>query len=153
IDSNRQDSLAEMTAYARACGIEFPLLKDLKSEVADKLGATRTPEVFVLDRDRVVRYRGRIDDRYGVGYLRDKLDHDYLGSALDSLLAGRNGETPRVKVVGCLIGRTRAGAETSDVTYSKQIVRIFQEHSVTCHRPGEIGPFALTDYKEAAGWA
>src|SRR5262249_26865273 len=73
IDSNRQDSLAEMTAYARACGIEFPLLKDLKSEVADKLGATRTPEVFVLDRDRVVRYRGRIDDRYGVGYVRDKI--------------------------------------------------------------------------------
>jgi peroxiredoxin/mono/diheme cytochrome c family protein len=153
IDSNRQDSLREMAAYAQACGIEFPLLRDLKNEVADRLGATRTPEVFVLDRDRVVRYRGRIDDRYGVGYVRNKIEHDYLGSALDRLLAGERVETSRVEAVGCLIGRTRARAEKSDVTYCKQIARIFQDHCVTCHRSGEIGPFALTDYKEAAGWA
>src|SRR5258708_5905840 len=47
IDSNSQDSLGEMAAYARTAGIEFPLLKDLKNAVADALGATRTPEVFV----------------------------------------------------------------------------------------------------------
>src|SRR5947209_2690064 len=45
IDSNRQDSLGEMAAYARTAGIDFPLLKDLKNAVADKLGARRTPEV------------------------------------------------------------------------------------------------------------
>ena len=134
-------------------GIEFPLLKDLKNAVAGELGATRTPEVFVLDKDRVVRYSGRIDDRSGVGYVRDKIDHDYLAAALDRLLAGKAVETAHVDAVGCLIGTAREPDARSDVTYSKQIARIFQDHCVSCHRPGEIGPFALNDYSEAAGWA
>src|SRR5581483_10088365 len=96
IDSNTQDSLSEMAAYARTSGIEFPLLKDLNNAVADKLGATRTPEVVVLDKDRVVRYAGRIDDRCGVGYVRDKIDHDYLTAAVDRLLAGKTVETTHV---------------------------------------------------------
>ena len=69
------------------------------------------------------------------------------------MLAGKTVETPHVDAVGCLIGRTREPDEKSDVTYSNQIARIFQEHCVSCHRPGEIGPFALTDYSEVAGWA
>ncbi len=68
IDSNSQDSISEIAAYARDSGIQFPLLKDLKGAVAADFGATRTPEVFVLDRHRLVRYSGRIDDRCGVGY-------------------------------------------------------------------------------------
>src|SRR5258708_5004968 len=47
MDSNSQDSLRDMAAFARTSGIEFPLLKDLKNAVAAKLGATRTPEDFV----------------------------------------------------------------------------------------------------------
>ena len=54
-----------MAAYARVHDIEFPLLKDLGNAVADRLGAQRTPEVFVLDQNASVRYRGRIDDQYG----------------------------------------------------------------------------------------
>ena len=47
---------------------KFPVLKDPANKIADQFGAVRTPEVFVLDADRVVRYWGRIDDQYGVGY-------------------------------------------------------------------------------------
>jgi peroxiredoxin/mono/diheme cytochrome c family protein len=153
IDANRQDSLSEMAAYARTAGIKFPLLKDTGNVVADAIGAARTPEVFVLDRDHVVRYSGRIDDRYGIGYIRDKVAHDYLATVLDELLAGNPVATAHVDAVGCLIGRTHEPKAGSDVTYSKQVARIMQEHCVSCHRPGEIAPFALTDYSEVAGWA
>jgi mono/diheme cytochrome c family protein len=153
IDANRQDSIAEIGAYARESGIEFAMLKDTNNSVIDKLGATRTPEVFVLDKDHVVRYSGRIDDRYGVGYVRDKIGNDYLATALDAVLAGKPVETSHVDAVGCLIGRTRAADAKSEITYSKQVARIFQEHCVSCHRPGEIGPFAMTDYQEIVGWA
>ncbi len=73
--------------------------------------------------------------------------------ALDKLLAGKAIETAHVDAVGCLIGRPREPEAKAEVTYSKQIARIFQDHCVNCHRPGEIGPFALNDYREAAGWA
>ncbi len=49
IDSNRQDAVVEMDAFARQQGLTFPLLKDLSNRVADEFGATRTPEAFVVD--------------------------------------------------------------------------------------------------------
>src|SRR5262245_35770447 len=52
IDSNQQDTLAEMAQYARVSKIEFPLLKDPANAIADQFGAERTPEVFVLDKAR-----------------------------------------------------------------------------------------------------
>ena len=157
IDSNRQDSLTEMAAYARQHGVEFPLLKDLNNAIADTVGAERTPEVFVLDKNRVVRYHGRIDDQYGfqsgTGYARPKIGRRDLGEALDELLAGKDVSQPMSETAGCLIGRVRPVTGKGDVTYSNQIARIFQNRCVECHREGQIGPFALSNYEEAAGWA
>ena len=85
INSNQQDSLAEIANYARVHEIDFTLLKDPGNTVADQFAAQRTPEVYLLDRDRVVRYRGRIDDQYGVGYARPKPEHEELKIAIDEL--------------------------------------------------------------------
>ena len=49
IDSNLQDSLADIATFARAHDLTFPVLKDMNNRVADSFGAMRTPEVFVLD--------------------------------------------------------------------------------------------------------
>ncbi len=153
IDANRQDSMTEIAAYARDAGIGFPVLKDTGNAVADQMQAIRTPEAFVLDQDRVVRYWGRIDDKSGVGYVRDNTDHHFLAEALDQLLAGKEVATPSTESVGCYIGRVRKPDEDASVTYSNQIARILQDRCVECHRAGEIAPFALTDYSEVAGWA
>ena len=153
INSNVHDSLAEIAAYARTHGIEFPVLKDPGNRVADQFGATRTPEVFVLDRDRAIRYSGRIDDQYGVGFVREKPGRNELAEALDELLAGKRVTTPRADAVGCLIGRARTPEADATVTYSNRIAHILQERCVECHRSGDIAPFALTNYDEAAGWA
>jgi peroxiredoxin len=153
INANVQDSITEIAAYARLLKIEFPILKDVGNELADKLGAVRTPEVFVLDTNRDVRYRGRIDDQYGVGYTRDEPQRHDLKAALDELLAGGTVSTPETKSVGCYIGRIRTPDNEAVVTYSNQIARILQNRCVECHRDGEIAPFALTDYEEVAGWA
>jgi hypothetical protein len=53
---------------------------------------------------------------------------------------------------GCIIGRVREPKKDATVTYSNQISRLFNERCVVCHRPGEIGPFAMTKYDEVAGW-
>ena len=153
INSNGHDSLAEIAASARAHGLEFPVLKDPGNQVADQFGATRTPEVFVLDRDRVIRYSGRIDDQYGVGYVREKPGRNELADALDELLAGKSVTRPRADPVGCLIGRVRKPEAGATVTYSNRIAHILRDRCVECHRSGDIAPFALTTYDEAAGWA
>ena len=153
INPNQQDSLTEVAAYARQHGIEFPLLKDLENKVADQFGAQRTPEMFVLDRERVIRYQGRVDDQWGIGYVKDEPKTSELKTALDELLAGKEASIAKTDSVGCLIGRVRKVDGNSSVTYASHIAALFQKRCVECHRAGEIGPFALTSYEEAAGWA
>jgi peroxiredoxin len=157
IDSNSQDSLAEMAAFARASELTIPLLKDGGNQVADAFGAERTPEAFVLDSQRAVRYRGRIDDQYGLGtssgYARPKIGRRDLAVALDELLAGKEVSRAEVDATGCLIGRVPKVTPQGSVTYCDQVARILQQRCVSCHRPGEIAPFPLQDYEEVVGWA
>ncbi len=153
VNSNLQDSLEEIERSTKELAIPFPVLKDPGHRLADALGATRTPEVFVLDRQRQVRYRGRIDDQYGIGYARQKPQRDDLAIALKSLRAGEAVAVPHTEAMGCLIGRQRPVDTSSNVTYSEHIAPILNQHCVQCHRPGQVGPMALTDYREVAGWA
>jgi peroxiredoxin/mono/diheme cytochrome c family protein len=153
IDPNAQDGVTQIAAFARLHGIAFPILKDLNNLATDRFGARRTPEVFVLDAKRVVRYRGRIDDQYAIGVQRDKPHDRDLAQALDELLAGKPVTKPTTDVTGCLIGRAKQPAADSPVTFAKDIAPIFNRRCVECHRAGEIGPFSLTEYTKAAGWA
>lgn len=155
INSNVQDSITEIENHVRLHGVKFPALKDVGNVVADQFGATRTPEVFLLDRDRVVRYTGRVDGQYtfgsGVGLSSPAEKRKDLEIAIEELLAGKQITVATAEAKGCLIGRVREQKE-SDVTYSNQISRIFQNRCIECHREGQIAPFAMTDYDEVAGW-
>jgi peroxiredoxin/mono/diheme cytochrome c family protein len=158
INANVQDSLAEIGGYARAHEIPFPVLKDNGNVVADKMGAVRTPEVFLLDKDRVVRYWGRIDDQYGfktgAGYVKPKLKERFLADAIGEVLAGKDVSRPQVASVGCFIGRAAPKTEPKgDITYSNQIARIMQNNCVECHRAGEVAPFTLLSYDDVSAWA
>lgn len=151
--SNQQDSLAEIAHFARQHQLEFPLLRDSGNQVADRWGAERTPEVFVLNAQRQVVYHGRIDDQYTYGIQRPAVTRAYLEEALEAIVAAQPPKVPTTELVGCRIGRVLKPATDADVTYSRQISRILQRRCVECHRPGEIGPFSLTTYEEAVGWA
>jgi peroxiredoxin/mono/diheme cytochrome c family protein len=149
INSSSQDSFASVSAYAQERAVPFPVLKDFEQHVADAFGAMRTPEAFVLDANLVIRYRGRIDDQYGIGHSRDKPRRRDLEQALDELLAGKPISTPEAAVSGCPIERSRKPANGADVTYAKHVATIFQRRCQDCHRPGEIGPFSLLTYEDA----
>jgi peroxiredoxin len=153
VNSNRQDTITEISSYARIHKVDFPILKDLNNKLADQLGASRTPEVFLLDQDRAVRYHGRIDNQYGVGYVKKTASETYLQTAIDELLAGKPVAQAETGVVGCFIGRVRAADNSAKVTYSNQVSRILNKHCVTCHRDGEAAPFAMSKYEEVSGWA
>ena len=153
VDSNAQDSITAIAAYARVHEIGFPILKDLGNKVADQFGTQRTPTVYLLDGERVIRYAGRIDDQYGIGFQRDKANSKDLVNAIEELLEGKKVTKAETEAQGCFIGRVREPKASSTVTYTKQIAPILNNRCVECHRKGEIGPFELTNYKSASGWA
>lgn len=159
VDSNVQDSLAEMAAHARKYQIDFPFVKDPDQNWADLLGVTRTPEVCVVDDKGRLVYRGKIDDQYSIGVIRETASEQPLVDAIESVLSGRAVESPITKTPGCLIGRKRSvaeateGASNGSVTYAEQVSRILQKRCVSCHRPEEIGPMDLSNYDDASSWA
>lgn len=152
VNSNTQDSVTEMSAYAERHGVRFPMLKDVGNKLADRFKAERTPEVFLLDAKRNVRYHGRIDDQYGVGIIRDKAERNDLRTAIEELLAGKDVSVPETEVVGCHIGRVKVTEPTGELTYTKDIAPIFNRRCVECHRDGELAPFTLTSYDDIIGW-
>lgn len=156
VNSNLQDSADEIVDYAKQHGIGFSMLHDRDQTIADAFGAKRTPEVFVVDSEGSIRYRGRIDDQYSPGVARSEPIEFNLRDAITALINGREVDEPTTEGVGCLITRApRARKTPSDATvfFHRDIAPILNNHCVECHREGEIGPMALTDYDEVVGWS
>jgi len=152
ISPNPQDSFTELVQFGRQHGIDFPLWKDLAFTLTNALEVARVPEVIVLDRNRQLQYRGRIDDQYVIGRQRAQPDRSDLRIALDELLAGNPVSLARTEATGCLIGRPSPLDATGNVTWHNQISRLMQQHCQECHRPGQIGPFSLLTYDDTVGW-
>lgn len=103
INPNHTEPAAEVAEHAQKWGFPFKVYKDDNNVVADRFGAQFTPEVFVLDRDGVIRYHGAIDDSRPA----DKVTKHYLRTALDELLAGKAVSNPETKAFGCTIKRVQ----------------------------------------------
>ncbi len=146
---NEQEDLDQIAVHAYDRDVPFPVLKDTRQKLAGVLGVQRVPTVVVLDGDFVLRYRGRVDDRYGVAFRRPKATRADLAQALDEVLAGKKVSVAQTEADGCLIARPAKGPARQDVTYSKQVARILQERCQSCHRPGEAAPFSLLTYEDA----
>ncbi|MFO0849091.1 MAG: redoxin family protein [Gemmataceae bacterium] len=133
----------------------FPVYADPKLDAVSAVKATTVPEAFVLDRNRVLRYRGRIDNAYSARLKRNPAvtEHD-LQAALDNLLAGKDVKTPVTKPIGCPAGRREpSGSGAATVTFHKDVLPVLQANCQGCHRPGQVGPFPLLTYKHAVNWA
>jgi peroxiredoxin len=94
------DDMAHMVERAKARGFDFPYLRDDPQTFVRALGARFTPEAFVFDAERRLRYHGRIDDNH-----RDAAaarSHD-LANALSALLEGRTPPVEETQAVGCSV--------------------------------------------------
>jgi len=114
INASADENVAEIKAHAEKQGFQFPILKDKGNKVADAYHAERTPEIFVVDAQGVLRYHGRIDNHYLTIHVKT---HD-LRNALDELLAGKPVSVPEAKALGCLIKRTQAALREFPVSAS-----------------------------------
>ena len=95
-----EDNFAGMVKRAKLKGFPFPYLRDEDQSVAEAFGATHTPEFFVFDRERNLRYHGKMDDNYRDPSAAKK---KYLQEAIDSILAGQTVAEPETHSIGCTI--------------------------------------------------
>jgi len=101
INSNliAEDSPAAMKQRAAAGKFLFHYLFDESQTVARSFGAVRTPEFYVLDRERRIVYMGAMDDDTNPSAVRSR----YVLDAVNALLEGREVAVKETPPVGCLI--------------------------------------------------
>ncbi|HEY6952931.1 MAG TPA: thioredoxin family protein [Bacteroidota bacterium] len=95
-----EDNFEEMVKRAKSKGYNFPYLRDEDQSVADAYGATHTPEFFVFDAKRHLRYNGKMDDNY---QNPSAVKTNYLRNAVDAILSGRDVAEPETYSIGCTI--------------------------------------------------
>ena len=94
------DSFDDMKLRAKEKGFLFPYLYDGDDQAAAKAyGPVSTPHVFIFDRERKLRYAGRVDDFEKI----EKVTVSDARNALDALLSGKSVPVPQTKTFGCSI--------------------------------------------------
>jgi peroxiredoxin len=101
INSNNTEPAAEIKSHATERGLTFPILKDEGNKVADRFGATKTPEAYVLDANLKLVYHGRIDNSQKI----EGITSNDLRDALDELGAGKAISKTGAAAFGCTIKR------------------------------------------------
>lgn len=105
---NEAETPAAVKTHADAFSYGLPLALDTARALADRAGATVTPEAAVFDRQGRLQYHGRIDDRYtDFGVDRPVPTTHDLDEALAAVLDGRPVTRPEARAVGCAIVRHR----------------------------------------------
>lgn len=158
LNPNKSQSLRKMLAHGYEYEIRFPLLKDAGAELAKQFEVKVCPEVFLFDAKGKLVYRGRVDDRYvRRGGAAKQVQSNDLENAIQELLSGKAITTARTEPLGCPVELPIAAntnrAPNAEVTYSRDVAPILQQHCQECHRPNGIGPFSLTTYEAAVRWA
>lgn len=146
---NEPEDADQIAGHAGDRDVPFLVLKDYGQKFADAVGVTRVPSVVVLDGDLKLKYRGRVDDQYGVAAKRPKPTRADLAEALAEVLAGKPVTTPETDTDGCPIARTDKPVVKPGVTFAKDIAPILQKRCEACHRDGQSAPFALATYDDA----
>ena len=94
------DSFEGMVERAKEKSFNFPYLFDEGQKIYPLFGATRTPHIFILDKDRKVRYIGAIDDNHEDA---DAVKVKYVENAIAALEKGVDPEPAITKAIGCTI--------------------------------------------------
>lgn len=101
INSNVAESGAAVKAHAAENHLNFPVLKDSGNKVADRLGASVTPEAYLIDKNNKLIYHGRIDNAKDVS----QVNASELRDAIEATLAGKPVTKTTANAFGCTIKR------------------------------------------------
>jgi hypothetical protein len=138
LNSNLKDTREAILAESAKAGYDTPVLMDSYQLVGEALGVTRSAEVIVVDpKTWKVAWRGSLAN---------------AGKALDAMTAGQSVTVASAAGAGSAIAFP-ARASNAQITYVKDVAPILEAKCVACHEEGGIGPFAMTSYEMAKGFA
>jgi len=138
---NPVDGRASLASAVQAAGVGRPLLHDAAQVVARTFRGRRVGEVVAVTPEMMEEiYRGAVADRVEVNGA--SLRQEFLADAVEAYLAGKAVRFPQTRVGG----RELAIATPEAPDYETWVAPVLQRACVNCHRPGDIGSFAMTNH-------
>jgi len=148
VESDAGVDPAEVAALVEKAGIGFPVVLDGKGVLAQRVGATTSTAVAVLDASRMIRYVGAVDDQYGVAGRKEAPTKTWMADAIEAVLGNRAVETPRTVAPGCALTLDAPPSGATKATWHADVAPLVERRCATCHRPGQIAPFSLLTYRD-----
>lgn len=149
IVSNPKVKIKEAQTFVKEFDIQFPILFDSNGDLANRLKPTVVPESFVFDIYDKLVYNGRINDQYAdIGKYNKQIRNADLQNAIHAVAKGKDAPSKHEEAKGCIFESwDRADRE---ITFYRDIEPLTRANCATCHRPNDIGPFALQTYEDVS---
>jgi len=145
IDSKPSDTRATIAAEAKNLGITWPIMHDRTLAVGRAYGIRQTPEVVCVDRESLlIFYRGALGDAFV-----SNTNAVYLEQALAQFINREPSALHEVAAVGCELNLLTVPV----ADYATEIAPILQQKCVTCHSPGNVAPWAMTNHAIVKSYA
>jgi len=151
IDSNQGDNRSNILVEATSLGISNgpPILHDAAQLVARAYHASNTPEAVAIDTvSWSIFYRGAIDDRLASNAV--STTQYYLSNALVNFLASQPVSPSQSVPAGCAVSLKPS---FTNISYSTEIAPLLAAKCVRCHSPGNVAPWAMTNYNIVADFS
>jgi peroxiredoxin len=103
VDSNSNESLEEVRAYAREVGFDFPVYMDVNNQASDRFGVLATTDTFVMNSSGVIKYHGYIEDALNP----KRTTKQGLRLAIEAVLEGKPVAMAESRARGCAIRRSK----------------------------------------------
>jgi peroxiredoxin len=145
----------ELITKKKEYRIQFDLFHDPQLAIANHFRATTTPQAFVIDKQRVIRYIGAINDQYTDRTTRLAAPaKKFLEDSLEQILSSRPVDPANTRAIGCPITRANKPVlDTGAITFHKHVEPLLQKHCQRCHHPEDVAPFSLLTFEDAVNWA
>lgn len=142
---NPSDARNTLAGAVEAAGVPVPVLHDAAQAVMTTFGARRSGEVVAVTSELMEEiYRGVVATRFTAG--AGEVKQEFLADAIDAYLESRPVQVPMTRGNGAELAVAAAGVPD----YATEVAPLLQKNCVTCHRPGDIGSFAMTNHAVVA---
>jgi peroxiredoxin len=101
VHANSDEDLKSSQAYFKSLALPFPIIEDSEQQLADQLGALKTPHSFLISPEGKILYQGGVTSSHQA----DQADKQYLREALAETQAGKTVTVSEARTLGCVISR------------------------------------------------
>ena len=148
VNADPGDSFNRVGGHAWENELPFPVLKDFEQDFARRLGATRTPQVFLFNGQQALVYTGRIDDQYTVTHRRVSPKSHDLRNALEQVLSDQPIAKASTAATGCIIQYSENPFHGKNLVYNNDIANIVSAKCLECHQKGRVGQISFASYRQ-----